>query len=106
QPSSSMDAALEDWPAAAREWDLERAQQPSAPLSPGEQGYRAEILARVGRMAEAEALTARLPPDCAPCWSARGLIAALKGDAAGSERAFAEALRLDPTEPGILVYRG
>ena len=46
------------------------------------------------------------PADCTACWSVRGLVASRKGDAAGSERAYAQALRLDPTEPSVLLSRG
>ena len=66
--------------------------------------FRTETLARVGRLAEAEALATACRG--APCWSVRGLVASAQGDAAGSERAYAQALRLDPTEPSVLLSRG
>ena len=56
-------------------------------------------LARLGRVAEAEALLAPLEPDCYPCLVARGEVAAAKGDPQAARRWFGEAARQGPSLP-------
>jgi tetratricopeptide (TPR) repeat protein len=101
--------ALGDWPEALRQlqatesWgrgyarehgfdpeDLVRTQ-----LNP----QRATALARLGRLAEAQALAAELPTDCYDCLRARGTVAALAGEASQADRWFAEAVRQGPSLP-------
>lgn len=53
--------------------------------------------ARIGDLAGAEALIAQTPSNSYLAVTARGMIAALKGDVAASERWFAEAVRLAPS---------
>src|SRR5690606_35048359 len=53
--------------------------------------------ARVGDIAGAEALIAETPADTYWAVTARGMIAAIKGDVQTSERWFAEAVRLAPS---------
>ena len=55
--------------------------------------------ARVGRLADARTLVVNTPLDCDACVEARGLVAALSGDAAGADRWFAEAVRMAPSIP-------
>jgi tetratricopeptide (TPR) repeat protein len=68
--------------------------------------WRPYALARIGRMAEADAAAAALPADCYPCVVVRGKLAALKGDRAGAERWFAEAVRQAPSIPQAYVEWG
>jgi tetratricopeptide (TPR) repeat protein len=56
-------------------------------------------LARIGGVAEAEALLAPLEGDCYPCLVARGEVAAAKGDRSAARRWFAEAARRGPSFP-------
>jgi tetratricopeptide (TPR) repeat protein len=56
-------------------------------------------LAHAGFVAQARSLAAATPADCVFCLRARGQTAALAGDAAGADRAFAEALRQAPSLP-------
>ena len=60
---------------------------------------RALALARSGRLAEAQQLTAPSPPDCYPCLITRGWIAELNKDARAADRWFAEAVRQGPSLP-------
>jgi tetratricopeptide (TPR) repeat protein len=55
--------------------------------------------ARMGRLAEAQALAARTPLDCEVCLAARGSVAEMAGDHAAAERWFAELKRADPNLP-------
>jgi hypothetical protein len=57
------------------------------------------IYAHLGRFADAEALLARLYPNCNDCLTSRGQVAALKRDWAAADRWFAEAERGDPSVP-------
>jgi tetratricopeptide (TPR) repeat protein len=61
--------------------------------------HEAHALARLGRLAEAEALIATTPTDCYPCVRIRAQIAEIKGDHAAADRWFAEALRQGPSLP-------
>jgi tetratricopeptide (TPR) repeat protein len=56
-------------------------------------------LAQSGRLAEAEAMIAPTPMDCARCLARRGMIRALAGDRKGADRWLAEAARLTPSTP-------
>lgn len=66
----------------------------------------AEALARLGRLPEAEALIARTRPDCEPCMRARGRIAGIKGDWAGADHWFDEAIRTNPLIPLAYADKG
>lgn len=61
--------------------------------------FVATELARIGHVAEAEALLAPLEADCYPCLVARGEVAAAKSDRAAARRWFAEAVRQGPSFP-------
>jgi tetratricopeptide (TPR) repeat protein len=88
---------LDDWPAVL---DLAKGvQTPIRLLSPVARAIWAEVLARVGRRAEAEAMIAATPLDCAQCLATRGLLSALAGDRTGTDRWFAEATRQTPSLP-------
>jgi tetratricopeptide (TPR) repeat protein len=65
-------ARSEDWITAARLADEIAA---TTKLSPWQQSRRLIVLARVGRLDEAREIAAALPPDCAPCLSARAVLA-------------------------------
>ena len=58
---------------------------------------RAEAVAHLGRIAEAEALIATTPQDCYPCLLVRGVVAELAGDSPRADRWFAEAARQGPS---------
>jgi tetratricopeptide (TPR) repeat protein len=62
-------------------------------------GYAAEAYARLGRLAEAEALVSTTPLDCFPCLVTRGLVATLRGDWPAANRWYAEAERQAPSVP-------
>ena len=104
-PAYERAAALEDWSTALA--DLEQV----AAVLPG-QGYvggiglqrtvqplRALSLARLGRYAQARQQIAASPLDCYRCVWTRGAIEALAGDAAASDRWFAEATHDAPSLP-------
>jgi len=105
RPLSRAWAALEDWPAVVRDWPA-NAKIGSALGQAAPQAGLMEALAHVGRFAEADAIARTLPPDCSVCYGERGVVAALEGDPARSEREFAVSLRFDPKEPMILERRG
>jgi len=78
----------------------------------GNGGYRARVrlerllhpllataLARAGRIAEAQALVSRMPPDCDLCLRARARVAASAGDFAQADRLYREAIRRSPSSP-------
>ncbi len=67
---------------------------------------RAVTLARLGRVAEAQAVIGPSPLDCYSCLLARGAVAREAGDQAGAARWFAEAARRDPTLPFADTERG
>jgi tetratricopeptide (TPR) repeat protein len=82
--------ALDDWSSALRLIELEVAKTPeNAPTQAG----RAYVLARLRRLAEAEAAVAATPLDCTQCLLVRGLIRGRDGDRQGADRWFAEAAR-------------
>lgn len=104
-PAYEIAAERQDWPAALA--DLDQVERVSAT-----QGYvgsfarqhllpvpRALTLARLNRIAEARQALAALPQDCYPCLRARGVVEALAGDAAASDRWFGEAVRQGPSLP-------
>ena len=70
------------------------------------QPLRAEALARLGRVAEAEALIAPTPMDCDRCLTVRGVVAEAAGDRAAADRWFAEAARLTPSLPRARLVWG
>jgi tetratricopeptide (TPR) repeat protein len=86
-PSEQSDIAfaLEDWANASNTTD--------AAKPPDFWARKALLLARLGRLAEAEAAIAPTPLDCADCLMARGTIRGRAGDRKGADRWFAEASR-------------
>ena len=94
---------LEDWPAAWKEFS---AIDP-AKLSGGVRGGNrtrtiplgALARARMGDVEGGRALIATTPAACYQCALAKGQIEAAAGDAAGTDRAFAEAVRQAPALP-------
>jgi hypothetical protein len=54
---------------------------------------------RLGRVADVDALISQTPLDCDLCLRMRGRIAAARGDLAGSDRWFSEAVRISPSVP-------
>jgi predicted Zn-dependent protease len=62
--------------------------------------------ARIGRVAEAEAMIARTPLDCYYCLRQRGVIATVRHDWTGADRWFAEAVRQAPSGPLAFVDWG
>jgi tetratricopeptide (TPR) repeat protein len=88
--------ALDDWPTAIALLD----QAPeSARLLPGYWAERAAVLARLGRLAEAEAVIAPTALDCTQCLTTRGMIRGLAGDRQGSDHWFAQAAARAQTTP-------
>jgi tetratricopeptide (TPR) repeat protein len=59
----------------------------------------ATAYARLGRLAEAEALISKTPLDCYDCLQARGLVASLRRDWAQADRWYGEAARQAPSIP-------
>jgi len=98
-------AALADWPAALADLD----QTIAATRTLGYVGAiidqrllaprRITTLARSGRVAEAAQLASTLPADCYRCVRTRGIVAAVAGDTAASDRWFDEAVKLAPSLP-------
>ena len=68
-------------------------------LERGARPFLAIAHARLGRIDQAKAIAAELPLDCEPCLSARGWVATLAGDRAGSDRWFAALERMAPELP-------
>ncbi len=68
-------------------------------LERGARPLLAIAYARLGRIDQAKAVAADLPLDCEPCLDARGWVAALAGDRAGSDRWFAAVVRMAPEIP-------
>jgi tetratricopeptide (TPR) repeat protein len=62
--------------------------------------------ARTGDLSGAEALIERTPADCYLCVRMRAAIAAVRGDYAGAERWWAEAIRQAPSLPTAWAERG
>ena len=98
---STLAAADEgDWTGVIRALD-----EAKAPPTPGMLGaptpdaFRALALAKLGRVAEAQALAARLPGDCYRCLRTRAEVAEAAGDQADADRFLAEALRQNPRLP-------
>jgi tetratricopeptide (TPR) repeat protein len=75
--------------------------------------FLAIAYARLGRLADARVLAARLPADCDDCLWAKGDVAAIAGDQAGADTWFAQAVRNAPSIPmpetrwgAVLLERG
>jgi len=66
---------------------------------PVPRAQKAEALAHLGRIAEAQALVGATPLDCQPCVMARGEIAALAGQPALADHWFGEAVKMTPSLP-------
>ena len=91
-----------DWAPLAREAERLAAEPGALSKNSLERGVRpvlAVTYARLGRVDQAKAIAAGLPPDCEPCLDARGWVAALSGDPAGSDRWFAAVERMAPELP-------
>ena len=100
----SLAAASEDWPSVAQaiQAPVLEGYLRSVPPATALRSIRPTLAlaaARTGRVAEAQALIASTPRDCYNCVQARGVVAALAGDRAASERWFAEAVRQGPSLP-------
>ena len=67
---------------------------------------RIVALAKVGRLAEAEALAAAQPSECYQCVMARAEVAAIAGRPAEADRWFAEGVRRGPSLPGGYLQWG
>jgi tetratricopeptide (TPR) repeat protein len=85
----------EDWPEAIAAWDRMVA-RPDFARGVQAPANHARILARAGRIAEAEAELAKTPLDCAFCVLQRGVTAALAGRPAEADHWFAETRRIAP----------
>ena len=72
---------------------------PGDELNPRDRAWRADAYGHLGRFAEAEADLRALPADRYDGWTTRGIVAALRHDWAGSDRAFAEAVGQAPSLP-------
>jgi tetratricopeptide (TPR) repeat protein len=100
QPEWEVPAAAGDYPAALAALDRYEAGVAKA----GDTALRARILkaerARIlllmGRPEEAKALADQTPFDCYACLRVRGKVAAARGDWAGADRWFGEAVRQGP----------
>ena len=104
-PSALAHMAVGDWNAAVRDFETidavatEQSRFPAAARTTTLWPFWAEALARANRIAEAEVRIARTPEDCYACQIGRGIVLALKGDAAASDRWFARAVRKAPSVP-------
>jgi hypothetical protein len=98
--------ALGDWAGVVTAYDAYTALDASQ-LTPGDRLTRTPLAtrlaaiayARLGQIAQAQALIATTPLDCYRCVDARGVIASAAGDWAGADRWFAEAERHAPSPP-------
>ena len=107
-PTYFVAANVDDWSAAladARACDaaIEAAKASHKVVGAMQRVYNAPLLAlalaKTGDFAAAETLINTTPLDCYLCVRVRGQIAALRRDAAASDRWFAEAVRLAPSLP-------
>ncbi len=94
--SLAISRAQEDWAAHLRTLNK---RDPRLASIPDEQADRANTLARLGRLDDAQALIDSTPLDCETCLSARGAISALAGDRKAADHWFAEAARRAPSIP-------
>ena len=118
-PDYELAASLDDWSLALASLDSASASVASAGsyaqviasnfLGP----RRALALARLGRLAEAEALIGPTPSGCYLCLRVRGQIAAAQQDWPGAARRFAQAVHAAPELPlayvdwgGMLLAKG
>lgn len=67
---------------------------------------RVRGLIALGRLDEAATLAASLPPDCAQCVQVQAEAAEARGDRAGADRRFADAVRMTPSLPHALLSWG
>jgi tetratricopeptide (TPR) repeat protein len=99
---ASVAQRLQDWPALLVASDEQAAQLAKRPDGGRDihiwQWRKAEALARLERLAEAQQVIAPTPLDCAPCVMSRGLIAAFAGQAALSDHWYSEASRISPRQ--------
>jgi tetratricopeptide (TPR) repeat protein len=92
-----------DWPGVVAAADAVLADQALLPdkgvYRPVPGAQKAEALARLGRMSEAQALVGATPLHCQPCVMARGEIAALAGQPVLADHWFGEAVKMTPSLP-------
>jgi tetratricopeptide (TPR) repeat protein len=109
--------ALGDWPDVAARGEKVLAATASDPRTRQAFGEGAAALAvgyaRLGRLADAQALVGRTPLDCGVCLEARGWVAELAGDHATADRWFRELDRAEGDMPmgdtawgAALLHRG
>ncbi len=95
--------SAQDWTGAIVAADAVLADQELRPDKgvnrPIPRAHKAEALAHLGRMAEAQALVGTTPLDCQPCVMARGEIAALAGQPSLADHWFGEAVKMTPSLP-------
>ncbi len=97
--------AREDWAAMVSRIDAYEALPGIGPEIVLE-AYKALALAKLGRIAEAEALMADAPADCQTCLRARAAAAEAAGRHAEADQWFAQASRLAPSLPSAPVEWG
>jgi hypothetical protein len=103
-PTLAISAAMGDWAAVERQGlalDAAMRAEPSMVESRGVfiWPWIARAWAEQGRFDAADRLMSSAPADCWPCLRARARIAALRGDVAGADRLYAEAVRQGPSLP-------
>ncbi len=103
QTLSVVAAAAEDWAgvvAAAPGVEAEAAARPDKSVRRMRRhASHARALAKLGRVAEAEAVLAATPLDCAPCVISRGIAAEARGDRRTADHWFGQAARMTPSLP-------
>ena len=95
-----------DWAGYLTRLDAAQKMPPVQPVSIAGMAERATALARLGRVAEAQALIAPTPLDCQPCIVGRGTVAEPAGRRAEADHWFAEASRMAPSLPNGPLYWG
>lgn len=87
----------EDWAGVLAALDPSRPPPiPGQLEAPTPDAWRALALAKLGRVAEAQAMASGLPGDCYRCLRTRAEVAEAAGDRAGADRWLAEAVRQNP----------
>jgi tetratricopeptide (TPR) repeat protein len=97
---SRLAAEHGDWPAALLEIQKPIATDRDAIanwLRMRDPGFLADVYAHTGRNTDADQLLASLAADNYDGWRARGRVGGLRGDYAGGDKAFAQAVQLAPS---------